>query len=130
MSRRANPERGPVLVVEDDRDIREVVVEALQDEGYEASGASNGTDALHKLRSGGPLPRVIQLDIMMPVMDGRAFRAEQLRDPALASIPVIVMSAHADAAAIAEEMKADLILKKPVQLHQLFAIAARFAGQG
>jgi len=117
-----------LLVVEDDRDIREIVMETLADEGYETAGATNGKHALEQLRSGAPLPCVILLDIMMPVMDGRSFRAAQLADPALADIPVVVMTADADVAAIAVELHARLHLKKPVTLEQLFAVARHFCG--
>ena len=117
-----------LLVVEDDRDIREIVMETLADEGYLAVGATNGKDALELLRSGAPLPCVILLDIMMPVMDGRSFRAAQLADPALAHIPVVVMTADADVAAIAAELHAHLHLKKPVTLAQLYAVASQFCG--
>lgn len=118
-----------VLVVEDDRDIREIVMETLADEGYATIGVTNGQEALDHLRSGAPLPGVILLDIMMPVMDGRSFRAEQLRDPALAAIPVVVMTADADVTAIANELRAAFHLKKPVSLEQLFAVAAQFCRQ-
>jgi CheY-like chemotaxis protein len=118
-----------VLVIEDDRDIREIVMETLADEGYRTVAASNGREALAHLRSGAPLPGVILLDIMMPIMDGRTFRARQLEDPVLASIPVVVMTADADVAAIAIELRAALHLKKPVSLEQLFAVARQFCGQ-
>jgi CheY-like chemotaxis protein len=117
-----------VLVVEDDRDIREIVMETLADEGYRTVGATNGSDALEQLRSGAPLPSLILLDIMMPVMDGRSFRSAQLEDALLASIPVVVMTADADVAAISAELRANFHLKKPVTLEQLFAVALRFCG--
>lgn len=119
---------GTVLVIEDDRDIREIVMETLADEGYGTMAAANGREALDQLRSGGPLPGVILLDIMMPIMDGRTFRAKQLEDPELAKIPVVVMTADADVATIAAELQASLHLKKPVSLEQLFAVARKFCG--
>jgi CheY-like chemotaxis protein len=123
-------DRASVLVVEDDRDIREIVMETLADEGYRTFAAANGREALEHLRSGAPLPGVILLDIMMPVMDGRTFLARQLEDPALAGIPVVVMTADADVAAIAMELHASLHLKKPVSLEQLFAVARQFCTAG
>lgn len=84
---------GPVvLVVEDDRDAREALAELLQAEGFEVVTAPNGLAALQALRAG-LRPSVIVLDVMMPVMDGWDFRAQQARDPALAGIPVVVMTA-------------------------------------
>src|SRR5205085_12014163 len=85
-----------VLVVEDDHDVREALVEALEASDYHPMAAANGSEALQRLRSGSEPPCVILLDVMMPVMDGREFREEQRRDPALAEIPVVVLSAHGD----------------------------------
>src|SRR5881392_3915466 len=95
-------EAGPVLVVEDDEDIRDSLVEFLGDEGYEARGAGNGREALSLLAAIAPPPCLIILDLMMPVMDGRTFREEQLRRPDVADIPVIVISAYRDLAAQTE----------------------------
>jgi CheY-like chemotaxis protein len=81
-----------VLVVEDEAAARAGMEQLLRGAGYDAVGASNGQAALDLLRSG-IRPRAILLDLMMPVMDGWAFRREQLRDPHLAHIPVIVLSA-------------------------------------
>lgn len=81
-----------VLVVEDEAPARAGMEQLLRASGYDAVGAANGQAALDLLRSG-IRARVIILDLMMPVMDGWAFRREQLRDPQLAHIPVIVLSA-------------------------------------
>jgi CheY-like chemotaxis protein len=67
----------------------------LRYEGYSVAAAANGREAIDHLRERGR-PCVILLDLMMPIMDGWQFRAEQLRDPGLAPIPVIVISAGAD----------------------------------
>jgi CheY-like chemotaxis protein len=83
-----------VLVVDDDADIRETVSLILKDEGWEVSLAADGAAALTLLRSGAPRPNVILLDLMMPVMNGWQFREEQLKDPQLASIPLVVLSAN------------------------------------
>jgi len=77
-----------VLVVEDEEMIRDSVIEFLDDQGFEAFGASDGKEALDKLTNGEQLPCLILLDLMMPIMDGRAFREKQLQNPALAEIPV------------------------------------------
>lgn len=83
-----------VLVVDDDADIRETVSLILEDEGWEVSSAADGAAALTLLRSGAPKPNVILLDLMMPVMNGWQFREEQLKDPQLAQIPLVVLSAN------------------------------------
>jgi CheY-like chemotaxis protein len=86
--------RPTVLVVDDDHDLRESVMELLEDHGYRAVGAVDGREALYLLHTAPAKPNVILLDLMMPVMDGLRFREEQLGDPEIAPIPVIVMTAH------------------------------------
>jgi CheY-like chemotaxis protein len=115
-----------VLIVDDDDDIRESVIEILEDEGHPAFGAVNGADALFKLRTSDELPAVILLDIMMPGMDGKTFRKEQVADPRLASIPVVLMSADAHVEETASFLKVDGYLKKPVHLAELFKVAETY----
>jgi len=83
-----------VLVVDDDSAIRDSLADLLSDEGYHVVTAVNGAEALDQLRhlSGGR-PCVILLDLMMPIMTGAQFYREKQRDPALAEIPVVVISA-------------------------------------
>src|ERR1700682_362753 len=88
--RHASPRAA--LIVEDDASIREAIAEVLRSEGYEASSCGHGREALEYLRDGHH-PDVILLDLMMPVMDGWEFRIEQRKDPALATIPVVALSA-------------------------------------
>jgi CheY-like chemotaxis protein len=109
-----------ILVVDDDDDIRESIVEILQDRGFATAEARNGEDALLQLR-GGLRPDAILLDLMMPVMDGRAFRDAQRADPALAAIPVVVLSAQNDVATTAADMKPSAFLKKPSSLKEILA---------
>ena len=86
-------EQGVVLVVDDDPSWREVVVELLALEGVTAVTASNGLEALRRLRRQRLRPDAIVLDLSMPLLSGWQFREEQLRDPALRDIPVVVVSA-------------------------------------
>jgi CheY-like chemotaxis protein len=81
-----------VLVVEDDQDIREALVQLLEDEKCIVAAACHGEEGLRRARE--HRPEVITLDLMMPVMDGWKFRMLQKRDAVLADIPVIVVSAY------------------------------------
>jgi CheY-like chemotaxis protein len=102
-----------VMVIDDDVDVRESLIDWLTSNGYETSAASNGREALKLLRAGTPAPNAILLDMMMPVMDGLSFRWEQLADPALASIPVIILSAQGHSPQIALELNTAGCIKKP-----------------
>jgi CheY-like chemotaxis protein len=108
-----------VLIVEDDDGIREALTDLLRCEGFDVTCAINGAHALEILRAEAPPPDVILLDLMMPVMDGIAFRAEQRADPALASIPVVVITAsrQADVEALAPRA----FLRKPIEFDELLA---------
>jgi len=81
-----------VLVVDDDQEFREALVEIIRHEGFEVETATSGLQALDKLRWG-LRPCAVLLDMQMAVMTGWDFRAEQGRDPTLAAIPVIAMTA-------------------------------------
>jgi len=113
-----------VLVVEDDYDIRATICEALEDNGYKAVPAANGAEALAYLRSANEKPCLILLDLMMPVMDGQTFRAEQRADDAIAQVPVVVISAYRDVERYSAELAAEC-LAKPVRLDVLLETARR-----
>jgi CheY-like chemotaxis protein len=113
----AEPTTKNVLVVDDDDGVRESVAELLELEGFGVHTARNGREALDFLRST-PTPDLIVLDLMMPVMGGRQFRDEQLRDARIASIPVVVMTASGTGRSEAEQMKAAAYFVKPVDFDQ------------
>ena len=116
-----------VLIVEDDFDIRAILAQILADEGYLVTEATNGAQALEKLR-GGLRPTVILLDLMMPVMSGWQFREEQLLDPELAQVPVVIISADSNLGDKARTLKVDSYLRKPVDIDALLdAVAKRCA---
>ena len=121
---------GPadILVVEDDDDVRDSIVESLADEGYLLAAARNGREALDYLEGTTTLPRLILLDLMMPLMDGHEFRAAQLARSRLAKIPVVVLSAQAHLNRTGEELKAAAVHRKPVALATLLAVAQEFCG--
>jgi two-component system response regulator MprA len=115
-----------VLVVDDDPHIREVIVELLEDEGYAVIQAANGSEALHMLKEQAALPSLILLDLMMPRMNGWEFREAQRQTPALADIPVVTISAHADLLSAADRLEVDEHLAKPLDIDRLLAIVQRF----
>jgi CheY-like chemotaxis protein len=114
-----------VLVVEDDFDVRDALTQVLEMEGFRVVGAADGNEAMERARTG-PLPSVILLDLMMPVMDGWQFRTEQLRDPALAAIPVILISADGTVREKAAALSAAAFLRKPIDVEQLLALVRQY----
>ena len=115
-----------ILIVEDEAPIRSLITEILEDEGYRVASVRHGMEALAYLRQQVELPRLILLDLGMPVMTGWAFRAEQQRDPKLAHIPVIIMSAilHHDQTVAA--LNAAGYLDKPVDIPALLSKVAQY----
>jgi CheY-like chemotaxis protein len=114
-----------ILVIDDYADVREGIAVALGLEGYRVVTASNGLDALNKLYDG-LRPCLIILDMMMPVMNGFAFRQSQLEDPELAKIPLIAYSAITDPNETAQHLRADAYLYKPSDMAQMAAIVQQF----
>jgi CheY-like chemotaxis protein len=123
------PAQAPTLLLaEDDPRFRSVVAELLRDVGYTVIEAANGLDALIHLRRHrqAALPALILLDLLMPQMDGRAFRREQLADPVLATIPVVVLSGVGCVDAEAEVVGVEHYLRKPVALPDLLHAIRRY----
>jgi CheY-like chemotaxis protein len=106
----------PVLIVEDDEDLREMMAQLLTLEGFQAATVANGKEALDYLHER-DRPEVILLDLMMPVMDGWEFRRKQQADPSLAGVPVIVLSALDPVRAA--KVDAEAFLKKPLDFDRL-----------
>ena len=117
----------PVLVVDDDHQMRDAVVFMLDAYGFEGLQAAHGEDALRILRNR-PDVRVIVLDLEMPVMDGPAFRRVQLGDPDLAAIPVIVLSAHPDRSRLGQSLAVDASFCKSVAPETLITFITALAG--
>lgn len=113
-------EGARILVVEDDRDIRELMCEVLTLEGYEVHAAANGADAvqlLDKIEN----PCLIFLDLMMPVMDGKEFLEWRKSTGKFVEIPVIVISAIAKKG---DPQGATAYIKKPVDLDKIVEVAS------
>ena len=113
----------PVLIVEDDVELRDMMAQLLTLEGFVATAVANGHEALEYLRKG-DRPDIILLDLMMPVMDGWEFRRKQQSAPTLATVPVVVLSAldHRRAA----EVDAVAFLKKPLDFDRLLELVRRY----
>ena len=111
------PADARVLVVDDDELIRDTLATALSDEGYSVRVAGDGRAALQTLDEW--LPDLILLDLMMPVMDGHAFRDAQRRLNEAAHIPVIVLSAGHNLQARVASLGAAAVFAKPFDLATL-----------
>jgi chemotaxis family two-component system sensor histidine kinase/response regulator PixL len=120
---------GPVLVVDDDPNVREVMQRLFESSGHTVETAVNGDEAMRRLRSG-LMPCVILLDLDMPVKDGISFRREQLTDPALAAIPVIVHSGRHDVEQIASSLQAAAYFAKWRDLDALLPLVADHCHSG
>ena len=118
-----------ILVVDDDPELGEIVACGLTIAGYRAVSVAGGADALRLLRrSRALLPRMIVLDVLMPGMDGWAFRAEQRKDRALANIPVILLTPAAGDTPLGIDPGAVGYLAKPFGLGALLAAVHRTLG--
>ena len=109
---------SPILVIEDNDAVRDSLVMLLQGAGYRTTTTRDGDHALALLRRG-LRPCLILLDLMMPVKSGWEFRAEQLKDPALAPIPTAVLSG----VTAAPELRGIVAsLPKPIDVDKLLAV--------
>jgi CheY-like chemotaxis protein len=108
-----------ILVVDDDLDIRETLAQILEFEGFDVTCASNGREAIDRLKT--VRPGLILLDLMMPVMNGYEFRQAQKAHPEIADIPVIILSADGNVQQKAEAAGVQAYLKKPIELDVLLS---------
>jgi CheY-like chemotaxis protein len=115
-----------VLVVDDDPDCRIMLATLLECAGFPVATAADGRAALAECRRQPPC--LILLDLMMPVMTGEAFRTEQLRDPLLAKIPVMIVSARHDAAETARQLAAIGHNVKPIDADHLLDVVSEHCG--
>ncbi len=120
--------KPPVLVVDDDRAIREAMKALLELAGYNVAAAADGEDALRVLHHGLE-PCLILLDLMMPRMDGFEFRRRQMEDAKLADIPVVVYSGHYDAKSSAARLGVTEYLQKPVDVRRMLDLVEHYCQQ-
>lgn len=120
----------PILIVDDDPDIRDSIASALEIEGYPVLMAENGKaalDLLLSIRGKSELPRCIMLDLMMPVMTGEEFlkAIQDAQETDLKEIPVVVASANGSL--LLNNLTAREILKKPIDINDLYRIAEQYS---
>jgi trehalose-phosphatase len=108
-----------VLVVEDNSRLRDLVIASLAAEGFTASGAANGAEALQRLDDMEPLPRMVLTDVEMPILDGPELIARMRARRALARIPVAVMTGSRYVPLASEDLT---VLRKPFLVDDLFAV--------
>src|SRR5512141_2925175 len=110
-----------ILIVEDDSALREALAQVLSDEGYDLLAARDGLEAVNCLKKG-HRPDVILLDLSMPVVNGWEFRMFQKRDPELAQIPVILITAGGYTREEVAWLEPSALLPKPVDLPRLLSV--------
>jgi two-component system, OmpR family, response regulator CpxR len=115
-----------ILIVDDDAGIRQLLLLFLEHKGYTATTVANGREALNQLQSNQPLPMLILLDLMMPVMDGAAFRQAQQADPRIAAIPVVVLSAAESVESQVPLLTADAYIPKPIEFDNLLQVVEQY----
>jgi CheY-like chemotaxis protein len=113
-----------VLVVEDEEVAREAICSLLEIEGYQTAQVQNGKEALDYLHSNPP-PFLILLDLLMPVMDGWKFMAEQNRDERLAQVPILIMTA----ASAQKRIGPHHVLHKPLDATRLLTMVAQYRAE-
>lgn len=113
-----------VLVVEDDRDIREALTDVIDGQGLAVTAARDGVEALAALREGPP-PSAVFLDKHMPRLDGAAVLEAMRSDPGLARIPVVWMTADGSETPPGTEP-----LEKPFEMERLLAVLGTLSEAG
>jgi CheY-like chemotaxis protein len=114
-----------ILVVDDDPAIRDVVADILEISDYAVQTASNGVEALDKVRQNQPV--AVLLDLMMPVMNGWEFLRACRREPPCAHVPIVVMSAARDASKDADALGAQAFLPKPFEVETVLSVLGQVA---
>jgi len=115
--------RPDILLVEDDLAIRESLAECLELEGHAVRAASGGPEALAWLQEGNR-PRMVLLDLVMPMMSGEQL-VEQLRAaPDTRNIPLVLMTGASPGEAVAAQV--DALVVKPFDLSDLLEVVRRF----
>lgn len=112
-------------MIEDDHDIRESILDVLRAEGFLAEGAASSREAIQALKQSARKPDLILLDLRLPGEDGFCFREEQKRDPRIADIPVVLLSADTRVREKEGLIGAIDSLKKPMGIDELLDTVRR-----
>ena len=110
------------LIIDDDHEIREALVEFLALRGFSGRTAENGREALRLLRARLKLPKLVLLDLNMPILDGWGFLLERSKDPRLLTVPVIVVSASLTVEERARKAGAQAVMRKPLEPIDLLSV--------
>jgi len=119
----------PVMVIEDDDDIRDDLAFLIHADGHDVVTASDGAEALAKLAEVAK-PCIILLDLMMPVMDGWEFRERVREIGDLDDVPIVLVSGVAEIKDAARKLDAADYLAKPVDLDKLAEIVDAHCTEG
>jgi CheY-like chemotaxis protein len=121
---------GNVLIVEDDPEVRSMLIALLGAQGFYAVAAEDGLEALHLLRTvrhrAPDAPCLVLLDLNMPRLGGSEFRRAQLEDPTVAQVPIALMSGAAGLTQTAKAMGAVATLAKPIDVDALLKIVRAY----
>ena len=117
-----------VMIVDDESGIRGALAGILEDEGYEVVVVRNGLEAINHLHQSDKLPCLILLDMIMPEVSGVEFLSQQHSEPALAGIPVVVMSGNLYLAQQTHILGVTDYLLKPFDVDELLSTVTRICG--
>lgn len=120
------PARRPLMIIDDDDDLRKALTLILSTHGYEVAAFGDARRALGALETG-TVPFLILLDLMMAGMSGWEFRAAQLGNAKLTGIPVVVLTAAHTLTDGVHPLSDVEIIPKPFALDSLLAIVDRYA---
>jgi CheY-like chemotaxis protein len=117
-----------VLVIDDEYGIVEVLVLALEDQGYRVLSAADGREGLERLTE--TRPDLVLLDFMMPRMDGPAMAHAMRADPTYSDIPIVMMSAVGEAPIRSRFTGYAAFLRKPFRIQAALDLVATLIGPG
>jgi CheY-like chemotaxis protein len=116
--------QNTVLIIDDDGDVREALSQFLRGNGFRVFCAENGKAAFDEIRKQRQPPKVILLDLAMPVMDGYTFLDRARQNPKIKNVPVIVITGNEPKTAPG----ATMVLTKPIKPERVLSLVQRLVG--